>query len=267
MKKIIAIDIDGTLFDDDSKYDVKRFNKDFELLQKKDILIVPTTGNSYDAVKQIFIDTPQVKTFIAENGGRVVVEGNEFVNRVHSQKFLEQLIPLLDQYDGDLLSLSGSNQTYIEDRYRHIPVPFYPHHSYFSQLDTVKYDNIYNVNISWFKKKLPQEKIQEIADTLNKQFEGQIQATYSGAYGIDILPAGVNKAAGLRILIQAFPGLSLKEIAAFGDTSNDIQMLNEVGDGYAMKNATPDLLAVADHVTEKDNNHDGLLYEIEKEFL
>ena len=30
-----------------------------------------------------------------------------------------------------------------------------------------------------------------------------------------------------------------------------------------MKNATADLLAVADRVTSRDNNHDGLLHELE----
>lgn len=59
----------------------------------------------------------------------------------------------------------------------------------------------------------------------------------------------------------------LDQVVAFGDTSNDIEMLSEVGYGYAMKNATADLLKVADKVTRYDNNHAGLLSEIEHQFI
>lgn len=267
MKRIIAIDIDGTLFNDQSKYDIERFNRDYADLLSKEILMVPTTGNSYDAVRQIFCYSPQVTTFIAENGGRVVVKGKELGSRPHPWSFLNQLIPCLDNYHADLLSLSGSQQTYIERQYENVPVPFYPHHSYFTNLKEIMDDNIYNVNISWFRSKLHQKKIQEIVDQLNQQFVGQLTATYSGAYGIDILPFGVNKKIGLKTLVESFPNLSLTDVVAFGDTSNDVEMLQAVGIGYAMKNATPDLLAVADQVTEKDNNHEGLLNEIENLFL
>ena len=46
---------------------------------------------------------------------------------------------------------------------------------------------------------------------------------------------------------------------AFGDTSNDLEMIQESGTRFAMKNATPDLKRVADQITQRDNNHDGLL--------
>ena len=44
-------------------------------------------------------------------------------------------------------------------------------------------------------------------------------------------------------------------------------MLTEAGCGIAMKNATSDLLKVADKVTVNDNNQNGLLTEIEQLFL
>ena len=77
----------------------------------------------------------------------------------------------------------------------------------------------------------------------------------------------MHKAAGLKDLISHFPGRSLADVIAFGDTSNDLEMIQESGTGFAMKNATPDLKRVADQITQRDNNHDGLLYEIENQFL
>lgn len=46
-------------------------------------------------------------------------------------------------------------------------------------------------------------------------------------------------------------------MCAFGDGGNDLEMLREVGDGVAMKNAVPALLEVANHVTDT-NDEEGV---------
>lgn len=266
-RKFIAIDIDGTLYDDHDHFDISRFNRDYQQLLEKKILLLVATGNSYDAVQVIFRDCP-VKTFVAENGGRIVIDGKDIISHVHSTQTLVKLLAFLKEqnYQPDLFSLSGSTQTFIGNQYAAVLVPFYPHHQYFSSLDEIT-EPIYNVNISWFKSKPSLDFIHQVINAINLKLPHIVQATYSGAYGIDILPYGVNKAAGLEELIEHFPGKSLSDVIAFGDTSNDIEMIKESGIGFAMKNATIDLKQVADKITTKDNNHDGLLFEIEKQFL
>ena len=49
---------------------------------------------------------------------------------------------------------------------------------------------------------------------------------------------------------------------AVGDESNDISMIKEAGIGVAVKNAVPDLLAVAD-MTVQSNDCDGVAELIE----
>ncbi|MCI2031512.1 HAD-IIB family hydrolase [Limosilactobacillus sp.] len=266
-QKIIAIDIDGTLYDDQDHFDILRFNKDYQALIKRNILMVVATGNSYDAVQSIFKDCP-IDTFVAENGGRVVINGKDVINHVHSKSTLDKLNAFLDKqdYQPDLFSLSGSSVTFIGEQFKTVPVPFYPHHKYFSSLDQID-EPIYNVNLNWFKQRPKLNQIHQVIKEINHAFPKELQATYSGAFGIDILPKGVNKAIGLRELVQHFPGLTLKDVVSFGDTSNDLEMIQESGIGFAMKNATADLKRVADKITIKDNNHDGLLNEIERQFL
>ena len=55
-------------------------------------------------------------------------------------------------------------------------------------------------------------------------------------------------------------------MCAFGDGGNDLEMLREVGDGVAMKNAVPALLELANHVTDT-NDEEGVLNYIEKNIL
>ena len=92
-----------------------------------------------------------------------------------------------------------------------------------------------------------------------------VNATYSGAYGIDILPQGVNKASGLNQFVKHTGG-HLDQVIAIGDTSNDIEMVTNAGLGVAMQNATMDLKTIADQITAVDNNHDGMLQELEQIF-
>lgn len=260
--KYIAVDVDGTLLDDHDYYDEKRLVKDITALQQRGITFIIASGNSLDALLTMF--KGKVNNFVAENGGRIFINGRENSDYPHQRPVLEELLRFISTLPTpDLLSVSGASQTYIADQFINVPVPFYPHHAYFHQLADIT-EPIYNLNVSWFKQRPRLEKVNTIVRKINQAFP-TVNATYSGAFGIDILPAGVNKAAGLAKFIKQTGG-SLQEVAAFGDTSNDIEMVRAAGCGVAMRNATPDLLAIADQVTAFDNNHAGLLAAIERLF-
>ena len=72
--------------------------------------------------------------------------------------------------------------------------------------------------------------------------------------GIDIVARGSGKAAGIAQFIEE-QGLDRSEIMAFGDGENDIEMLKFAGVGVAMGNASDEVKAAADYVTESvDDN-------------
>ena len=264
--KYIVIDIDGTLFDDQDHFDLPRFNHNVEKLTSQGVTLIVASGNGYDALQTIFRDCPLVTTFIAENGGRLIVNHQELSSHHHSQTTIQRLLTYLQANvpKPDLLSLSGSHTTHIAEEYRAVPVPFYPHHDYFSQVSEIT-GPIYNLNINWYQQQLSWQKLQAISTQLNANFP-EVTATYSGSYGIDILPAGVNKGQGLKELITDYFHDPLTSVIAFGDSSNDLSMFKVAGTGVAMKNSSPDLLAIADSITSFDNNRDGLLAEIERIF-
>ncbi len=260
--RYLAIDVDGTLLDDHDRFAVSRLNDDIQQLTGQGVMLIVASGNSYDALQSIFRSCPTVTNFVAENGGRIIINGHEILSQPHHKETIVDLLEFIATIvpQPDLLSLSGANQTFIAQRYRHVAVPYYPHHTYFTHLSTVN-EPIYNLNISWSYHHPTLTWIHQLVAKLNQRFP-TIHATYSGAWGIDILPAGVNKADGLCQLIKSRGG-TMTDLVAFGDTSNDQEMIAAAGCGYAMQNATPDLLTIADRVTKFDNNHNGLLREIE----
>ena len=67
--------------------------------------------------------------------------------------------------------------------------------------------------------------------------------------GVDIIPAGDGKAAGIRATLDRY-GLGREEIIAFGDGINDRSMLAMAGVSVAMGNAVQEVKDEADFVTD-----------------
>jgi len=79
------------------------------------------------------------------------------------------------------------------------------------------------------------------------------------------MPLGVDKAASLERLFDII-GVDKADTVACGDGFNDMSMIEYAGVGVAMANAKDEVKAIADVVTEKTNDEDGLLEVVEKYF-
>ena len=79
---------------------------------------------------------------------------------------------------------------------------------------------------------------------------------YRGERWYSFLPAGSGKTSAITALSE-MSGISIEDIVAFGDDSNDIEMLWLCGTGVAVANAVPDALEAADEVT-LTNDEDGV---------
>ncbi|MCL2842020.1 MAG: Cof-type HAD-IIB family hydrolase [Oscillospiraceae bacterium] len=66
----------------------------------------------------------------------------------------------------------------------------------------------------------------------------------------DVIPFGGGKDKGIDAML-AYYDISLAETMAFGDARNDIGMLSHVGLGVAMGDATEEVKAAADYVTDR----------------
>ena len=64
---------------------------------------------------------------------------------------------------------------------------------------------------------------------------------------VDIIPADSGKGTGVRKILEHYR-LNKEEAIAFGDGSNDIEMLQAVGLGVAMENASEQLKDIADDI-------------------
>ena len=113
------------------------------------------------------------------------------------------------------------------------------------------------------------EKISMFFAQVSQREEAQKQAEAMGLEVTSSLPTnlelnagGVNKGCGLLALAEVL-GFAREQVMACGDSGNDAAMLKAVGLGVAMGNAAPDILAVADAVTDT-NDQDGVAKALER---
>ena len=72
---------------------------------------------------------------------------------------------------------------------------------------------------------------------------------FAGNQGADIVEQEASKAMGLRRLCEYY-GIDLSHTIAFGDSMNDLEIIEEAGVGVAMGNALPAIKEAADYVTD-----------------
>lgn len=108
---------------------------------------------------------------------------------------------------------------------------------------------------------VPEEKKKLLNDLLD-----ECTVTSWNETGVDIIPRKGGKSAGIQRYLKEH-GYTREEIMAFGDGENDIEMIRFAGIGVAMGNASDEVKAAADYVTdtvdddgiEKALRHFGLI--------
>ena len=104
--------------------------------------------------------------------------------------------------------------------------------------------------------------LDEVAKVVKKETDAD--AIRSGKRVLAIKARGVSKAEAIKKLAQAL-NISIKDIIAFGDEVNDMEMLRLVGLGIAMENADDVVKKAADQVAG-NNDMDGVGKELDKIF-
>lgn len=262
--KLIATDIDGTFLDDDSQYNHTYFQELMTKMTAQNIRFVVASGNQYPHLPQYFEDIDGEITYLAENGAHIVRDGQAISEDLIPQALVREALLWMAQNDGfknAWLILSGQQASYTE-----IPASAkrFKQSGYFygdltSVMDLLEVtDRIYKLDLTWRQFDVSQQETD-----FNAAFQGRLRATSSGLGGIDIILPHVNKAYGLRKL-QSLWGISKAETLAFGDSGNDVEMLQMAKYGYVMKNAPLAVQRQVGLVTDRDNNHDGMLQTVAK---
>ncbi|HEY1846638.1 MAG TPA: Cof-type HAD-IIB family hydrolase [Buttiauxella sp.] len=258
--KLIAVDMDGTFLDDSKNYNRARFAEQYQRMKAQGIRFVVASGNQYFQLKSFFPQIAEEISFVADNGGWVVSEGEDLFNgELTKQQYNTVVDHLLTLPHVDIIAC-GKHNGYTLKSYDEAFKAMAA--SYYHRLEHV--DSFYGLDDVFFKfaLNLPDSLLDETMDSLSEIFEGIVVPVSSGHGSIDLIIPGVHKANGLRILQEKW-GIKDDEVVTFGDGGNDLEMLRQAGFGFAMENA-PQKVKQAARFQAGHNNREGVLEVIEK---
>ena len=104
-----------------------------------------------------------------------------------------------------------------------------------------------------------------VSAELTRQFGSYVDVrTWGGPTAIlEIVSKGIQKAKGVQEIAN-YLSIDQKDVIAFGDEHNDLELLDYAGCGVAMANGTDQLKGIANDVTPLSNQEDGLAVYLEK---
>ena len=268
-KKMIALDLDGTLLNSESKL------SDFTIETIKKISafghkVIITTGRPYRMAhtyyKQLELDTPMINF----NGSLTHLPEKKWGDEqclTLDKKYLLDMVANRDTIQADFIAGEYRNKFFITDPNEHVADPklfgiesFQPENQFNPERVTS------DPNCILFQTKA--EDKYALADEMNRHYDYNLSInTWGGPLNIlECNPKNVTKASALTYLLDKL-NMDQKDLIAFGDEHNDTDMLALAGHGYAMKNASSVLLPYADSVTDFTNNEDGVARQLIQLFL
>ncbi|MDH5107921.1 Cof-type HAD-IIB family hydrolase [Lentilactobacillus kefiri] len=265
MVKVIASDMDGTFLNDQGTFDEDKFQKQLDKLGEKGMHFISASSNQYQHLLGLFKNVKGPISYVCNNGALVIDERGVIVH----EEIIDHLIlkKALDwmtsepSFAGAEIILVCRNGTYCNlpedsDRFQASKY-FYENMQSMTDLRLI-FDSIYKIDVTW-----EEGGVLKRQDEFNHKFSGRLNAISSGMNGLDIMADGTDKLTGVEMLLDAW-GLSLDDVAAFGDNGNDFEMVNAAKEGYAMKNSAADLLQKVEKVTDYSNNDDGVQRKIDE---
>jgi len=254
--RLIIFDIDGTL--QNSRHEISPYSVEvIQRLQAQDILISICTGKILPAVK-VPAEKLKIQIPIIMGNGSILQYANG--QMVHASFFDEEIvrmiISLISSCDVDI-SVFTPEAIYVRKITKSVKAMMgfgAPHPQEISSWEMMQKD-VQRVIKFVMLNMGGTTALQPVADALKSHLDGRVSYFPTMSYMLEILPAGENKASGLRRLADHLK-IKTSEIIAIGDGDNDVVMLDLAGLGVAVANGTPTCKASANLIIDS-NDEDG----------
>ena len=251
--KMIGFDLDGTLLN--SNKEISDYTRDvMREAVEQGVIILPATGRPLTGIPKPVMALPGIRYAVTANGARVV--------DVQEDKVLhEALLPY--EKGKELLEIFAKYDTYREVYYEGFGYAtadmverieeYMPIKPMIEYMRTTR-RRVPDVEAMFHEKKMAVDKLQalfcdtETRDLAMKEVKEKVQgAAVTSALGNNIEANGEDAQKGIALLkLGEILGIKKDEIMAFGDGSNDMDMIRRVGFGVAMENGIDEIKEAAD---------------------
>ncbi len=258
--KLVVTDMDGTLLN--SNNEVSEENKKaLEKLRSMGVHVAIATGRMYTTAKIYAKHLGIVTPIICSNGAVVKNLGND--ERIHGSPITkENCIKLIDMFkEHNTYFHFYSEDTIFGEKLEGKMLYFSEWGKTLKEEDRIKVKivkdsrEIIDSNEIIYKFGFQIDdpiKLKDISKHISARADVEIHKSFWNM--VDIMTKGVNKGKAVERLGKSL-GVKQEEIIAIGDNQNDMSMLEYAGLGVAMGNAEEDVKAIADYITDTNDNN------------
>ncbi|MFI3283976.1 MAG: HAD family hydrolase [Erysipelotrichaceae bacterium] len=249
MVKIIFFDIDGTSFDNKNQKVHPSTTKALTLLREQGCKLFICTSRSTQemcCLPQAYLNL--FDGYVVNAGAMIYIDKKLVHKSVMKHEKIKPVIDKLDELELTYRWVAADNDASLNRIDPEKMALFYRLYSYVPPVKA--YTNQDLCHLLFYMK--------------NPEMMDEIRPLMDDMYVIDLGLAkefvykDINKGAGMRWVADHY-GVSMEDVAAFGDGGNDVEMMEVAGYGIAMGNGKPHLKEVADYVT-KNIDEDGLYH-------
>ncbi len=250
--KLIITDLDNMLLTSDkniTEYTIRVF----ERCRAKGYLIAFATARGC-AISR-FAETINPDIIISNGGAKISVNGEVIYRNILSENDVEIIITMCQEFtNGNALITVENDDGYYcnfvpNDRDRRL---------------VYTYSDFKNFKAPAYKVSPELEK-DEWAEAITRACSNCSLLNFTGEKWRRFSAGSSDKATALKILVEHM-GIELCDVIAFGDDVNDLGMLNIAGTAVAVSNAIDEVKAVADYITDS-NDQDGVANFLERTIL
>ena len=268
--KLIATDMDGTILNPQGLLDIPRLEKILDRLDEKGIRFVIATGNEIHRVRQLLGHLADRVVLIVANGAKIF-ENNQLIQvETWDDELVEKALTFFKgqecQNQFVITSMNGGfvKKGTIFTQLDKFMTPemielFYQRMNFVEELHPELFGGVLKMSLV-----VGEDKTDQVQEDFNQVFNGHVQAVSSGYGCLDIIQDGIHKAWALQELLKRW-NIKSEEIMAFGDSENDVEMLELAGIAYAMENADEKAKAVATEIAPA--NSEGGVYQVLENWL
>lgn len=266
MKKLLAIDMDGTLLNWRKQISKRSINTLLRVQEDGNIVVL-ASGRSYERLIKYAnkIKLKEYGGYMATLNGSTIFNvktGEILRNSAFDYEVLKELFHFLDELNVDYsiykkdTIYEGENSKFLYRIYRKLTRKLLKH---------VNYIFTENVEVNKVIINQKKSKLEEIQRNILAKFNDRVEVSITSFLSIEITARNGSK--GFAILdIAERLGIDKENIWSFGNHGNDISMFKISGRSIAVKNSVDKLKALATDITDSNNN-DGVAKYLEENLL
>lgn len=249
--KAVVSDLDGTLLRGGAQELEPEIFDLIKVLNRQGIHFIASSGRQYANMVRLFQSCAQDISYICENGSLIVHNGEVVQKCVIEKELLKHVLDdMLAIPDTEVVASSQHSSLVVPRREGFDRVLSDFVHNHVTKIENYYSieEDIIKISIFW-RTGIPADKEREF----HKKYDSVLQVVDGGNGWLDFTAKGVNKGAALRVLAGRL-GFAVGSTLCFGDSENDISMLDLAGESYAMDTADERVKSVCDGVCSKPEN-------------